>query len=377
MKTLTLAKDLALPLTAVTESIAILAKRRAGKSTTARRLAEQLHRAGQQVVVADPKWDWWGLRFARDGRSPGLPFIVLGGELVARLVVEQRASVILDLSRFRKAEVCRFMTAFMETLYRLKAQEQHRTPVMLVIDEADAIAPQKPFADEARMVGAASDLVRRGGQRGIGVTMLTQRSAVLNKNLLTQIGILIVLQTIAPQDRKAIEAWIDVHGTVDERRALLAAMPALAQGEGFIWAPGWPTAAGIFHRTRFLLPETFDSSKTPEAGGTVVAPTNAAAVDLDAFRRDMAATIERAKADDPTHLRKQLAEARAELAKAQRVTGSSAKPGVEYSKFICGYTNIRSGGFSEPLGRLNTLGIVQTPARGMVVAAPFLFLEGA
>ena len=43
----------------------------------------------------------------------------------------------------------------------------------------------------------------------------------------------------------------------------------------------------------------------------------------------------------------------------------------------CGYTNIRSGGFSEPLGRLNTLGIIRTPARGMVVAAPFLFLEGA
>lgn len=42
----------------------------------------------------------------------------------------------------------------------------------------------------------------------------------------------------------------------------------------------------------------------------------------------------------------------------------------------CGYTNIRSGGFSEPLGRLNTLGIIRTPARGMVVAAPFLFLEG-
>jgi len=41
----------------------------------------------------------------------------------------------------------------------------------------------------------------------------------------------------------------------------------------------------------------------------------------------------------------------------------------------CGYSNIRSGGFSEPLGRLNTLGIVRTPARGSVVAAPFLFLE--
>jgi len=42
----------------------------------------------------------------------------------------------------------------------------------------------------------------------------------------------------------------------------------------------------------------------------------------------------------------------------------------------CGYTNIRSGGFSEPLGRLNTLGIIRTPARGEVVASPALFLEG-
>lgn len=38
------------------------------------------------------------------------------------------------------------------------------------------------------------------------------------------------------------------------------------------------------------------------------------------------------------------------------------------------YTNIRSGGFSEPLGRLNTLGIVRT-LNGQVVASPALFLE--
>jgi DNA-binding MarR family transcriptional regulator len=41
----------------------------------------------------------------------------------------------------------------------------------------------------------------------------------------------------------------------------------------------------------------------------------------------------------------------------------------------CGYTNIRSGRFSEPLGRLSTLGLVESPARGVVAAAPSLFLE--
>lgn len=42
------------------------------------------------------------------------------------------------------------------------------------------------------------------------------------------------------------------------------------------------------------------------------------------------------------------------------------------------YSNIRSGGFAEPLGRLTTLGIViKTQIKGEVVASPALFLEAA
>lgn len=321
---LKLADNLKLPIHLVTESVGILAKRRAGKSTTARRLAEQLEKAKQQVVVADPKGDWWGLLFARDGTSPGLPFVVLGGEhghiplevgageLVAKMVVTERVSLVLDLSQFRKHEVSTFMTAFMENLYRLKAQEQYRTPMMLIIDEADAIAPQKPQRGEELMLGAVEDLVRRGGQRGIGVTMITQRSAVLNKNVLTQIGILIVLRTIAPQDIKAMKAWIDLHGTEEQAAALIGSLPALPTGTGWVWAPGWPDKDGIFEEVDFLVPETFDSSKTPGQSKTIV-PKNAADVDLAAFQREMKATIEKAKADDPRELRKQVAELQRQL----------------------------------------------------------------
>lgn len=39
------------------------------------------------------------------------------------------------------------------------------------------------------------------------------------------------------------------------------------------------------------------------------------------------------------------------------------------------YTNIRSGGFAEPIGRLNTLGLIKSQ-RGTVVASAALFLEG-
>jgi hypothetical protein len=330
-RSLKLAKNLSLPVDAVTQTIAILAKRRAGKSYTMRRLAEQLFDAGQQIVLVDPKGDQWGIRSAADGKAPGLPITILGGErgdvpleasageVVAKLVVEERVSVVLDLSLFRKHEVATFMTTFLENLYRLKAREQYRTPMMLVMDEADAIAPQKPQKGEERMLGAAEDIVRRGGQRGIGCVLVTQRSAVLNKNVLTQAQMLIALRTIAPQDLAAMNAWIDVHGTEEQKRLLMESLPSLPVGDAWFWSPGWPTTEGIFRRVHVLPIETFDSGATPKAGEKRVEPKRPADVDLEALKRQMAATIEKAKADDPRELRRQLAAARTELAKKDKV----------------------------------------------------------
>lgn len=317
--TLRLSTDLALPLDAVTQSLAIMAKRRAGKSYAARRLAEQLFHAGQQIVVADPKGDWWGLRSAADGKRAGLPIVILGGEhgdaplepnagaLVAHLVVEERVSVLLDLSLPRKHEVVTFMTAFLETLYRLKARERYRTPMMLFIDEADAIAPQRPQRGEERMLGAAEDIVRRGGQRGLGCTLITQRSAVLNKNVLTQTQVMVALRTIAPQDLAAMEEWIHVHGTVEQKREMIASLPALPIGTAWFWSPGWPDADGIFKQVRILPIETFDSGATPRPGEKRTEPKTLADVDLEALRRKMAETFDRARANDPKTLRAKIA----------------------------------------------------------------------
>lgn len=331
MSKLKLAANLKLPVDAVTQAIGILAKRRAGKSYCARRLAEQLYHAGQQIVIADPKGDWWGIRSSADGKTPGLPIVILGGErgdvpleagsgeVVAKLAVEERVSILLDLSFLRKHEVATFMTSFLENLYRLKAREIYRTPLMLIVDEADAIAPQSPMKGEERMLGAAEDIVRRGGQRGIGCTLITQRSAVLNKNVLTQIQMLIALRTIAPQDLKAVNAWIDVHGSDAERKTLMESLPALPIGDAWFWSPGWPTVQGIFDRGHVLPIETFDSGATPKPGEKRREPKNVADVDLEALKRQMSATIERAKADDPKLLKARIAE----LEKAAKKLGAA------------------------------------------------------
>jgi hypothetical protein len=320
-----IAENLSLPTDVVTQTAAIIAKRRAGKSYTARRFAEELFRAEQQLVIVDPKGDWWGIRSSADGKAPGLPVTILGGEhgdvplesnageLVAKLVVEERVSVLIDVSFFRKHEVATFMAIFLENFYRLKAKEQFRTPVMLIIDEADAIAPQKPQKGEERMLGAAEDIVRRGGQRGIGCLLVTQRSAVLNKNVLTQSQIIVALRTIAPQDIAALDAWIDVHGTDDERKTLLESIASLPTGDSWFWSPGWPHEKGIFKRVHVLPITTFDSGATPKPGERRIQPKNLADIDLEALKRQMAATIEKARADDPRELRRRIAELERQL----------------------------------------------------------------
>lgn len=123
-----ISSELELPLDFVTQACAILAKRRVGKSYTARRIVEQLLRAGQQVVILDPKGDWWGIRSAADGKGPGLPVTIFGGEhgdvalavesgpVLAKLAAEERVSMVVDLSSFRKHEVATFAAAFLEDL---------------------------------------------------------------------------------------------------------------------------------------------------------------------------------------------------------------------------------------------------------------------
>jgi len=332
------AKDFALPVDLVTQTIGVLAKRGAGKSYTAAVLAEEMLGASLPVVIADPVGVFWGLRAAANGRDPGLPILIMGGdhgdvplevgagEVVADLVVDERISAVLDLSRLRKGEQARFMETFAERLYQRNRQALH-----LVLDEADAFAPQRPMPGEQRLLGAIEDLVRRGRARGIGLTLVTQRAAVLNKNVLTQAQVLVALRTIAPQDRDAIDAWVEVHGTKEQRRELMDSLAALPIGAAWWWSPGWPTGEGIFRRVTIRRRRTFDSSATPEVGAAAATPKKLAAVDLEGIRKRMAATVERAQAADPRRLQRRVAELERELAR-KPIAAPAARVEVEVIK---------------------------------------------
>jgi len=314
MKGLRISEDLVLPLDAVTQTFGILAMRGAGKTNLARVMAEEMYAAKIPFVAVDPVGSWWGLRSSRDGNGAGIeipifggrkqdvPLEKTGGALIADLVVGDRLSCVLDVSEFSEGDKIRFLIDFAERLYR-----KNQDPLHLFLEEADDYCPQRPFREQARLLRSWENIVRRGRARGLGITMITQRSASLNKSVLTQVETLFVLRTTSPQDRKAIAAWVEFHGQAKE---LLASLEGLKNGEAWVWSPSWlRTTARVLTRRS----TTFDSGATPKDVHGARPPANLADVDLGAIKTRMAETIERAKAEDPRELRKKILELEREL----------------------------------------------------------------
>jgi hypothetical protein len=319
--TLVVSPELSLPIEAVTETFGILAKKGAGKSNAAVVMAEEMFAAGVPWVAIDPKGDWWGVRSSADGTSPGLPLPVFGGlhgdvpleptagHLLADLVAEERLTCVLDVSEFTKGDVRRFLLAFAERLIRRNTE-----PLHLFLEEAHEYLPQRVMRDEAQLVGAWSKIVKQGRFRGLGATLVSQRSASLNKDVLTQVDTLIAMRTTAPQDRKAILAWVEEH---DFGHELVASLPGLEDGEAWVWSPEFLRTT---ERIRFRRRQTFDSGATPKMGVARRAPATLADVDLAAIKEQMAETIEKAKAEDPKELRRRIAALEREIAEVRTAT---------------------------------------------------------
>lgn len=340
-KTLKLAKDLELPADeAVTQKYGFIGRSGSGKSYAAMRLAELFLSAGAQVIALDWVGIWWSLRLNADGKRPGFEHVyIFGGEhadvdlrpesgaLMADLVVDKHISVVLDVMHFRKAERTRFATAFAEQFFHRK--KTARTACHLFIEEAQAYLPQMVRGDEARMVGVFEDIGKVGRNYGIGNSLISQRPQAINKDVLNQIEVLLAFQTNGPQERKAIAGWTAENTSAGA--AMMQSLPSLEVGHALAWSPQWLRVAKPIHIT---TRETYNSSSTPTSQAKAIAPKTLAKSDLDALGDAIRATVEKAKADDPKELRKQLAEVRAELAQAQRVTDARQAPATVVQKTV-------------------------------------------
>ncbi len=284
-----------LPVSALDERVAIVGTSGSGKTYAAKGLVERLMDRGARVCIVDPLGVWWGLRAGTDGTAAsGYPVVVFGGRhadvaldagmgsALGQLVGTHRIACVVDVSELGSSAARRtFMTAFAEALYGVNTE-----PLHLVLDEADLWAPQRAQPGGQVLLGRIEEIVRRGRVRGFVPWLITQRPAVLHKDVLSQADILVSMKLTASQDREAVGRWIEGQADRAEGKRILAALPRLGQGEGWVWAP----SDGVLAQVAFPHIRSFDSSRTPQRDERLATPSTLAAVDLSAITAALART---------------------------------------------------------------------------------------
>jgi hypothetical protein len=171
------------------------------------------------------------------------------GRQIAQAVVKDNVSCVISTFGLPKVAQRHLIAEFAEEILNI-----NNTPRHIFIEEAHEYVPQRVFGAMGKTFNAVSNLVVMGRNRGLGVTLLNQRAATVNKDVLTQIDTLIAMRSVGPQDRKALQDWVEVHAAEGDFEKFINSLPSLPTGEGWLWSPEF---LGKFEYIKIRKRETF------------------------------------------------------------------------------------------------------------------------
>lgn len=204
MSVLNLGPELTVPLDEVVgQCVAILGIRGSGKSNTAGVIFEELLAAHFPLSLVDTDGEYFGLKEKYEvlvvGRGDHAD-VELGmatvGE-VANLSLREGVPVILDVSDMLGPEREAVLFGYLTQVWSLAGRL--RTPYMIGVEECHEFIPQgvrTPLKD------VIARIALRGRKRGLGAVVISQRSAKVEKDVLTQAGMLFLHRVVHEADMR-------------------------------------------------------------------------------------------------------------------------------------------------------------------------------
>lgn len=188
---------------AVGKFIAVLGIRGSGKTNTAAVILEELLNYNLPLTIVDIDGEYWGLKEKYEilvvGKSENVD-IEIGiqhAEKIAEISLTKNVPIILDVSGYFSDEAYELLLRYFRKLWDLAGK--FRKPYEIVIEEAHEFIPQG-IPDELKSIFVKIAL--RGRKRGLGAIILSQRSAKVEKDVLTQAEILFLHKVVHPSDLK-------------------------------------------------------------------------------------------------------------------------------------------------------------------------------
>ncbi len=351
------------------QRVAVLGISGSGKTNTVAVLVEELL-PRLPVTIVDVEGEYYGLKECYDllvaGRSmhAEVPLMIENAAAIADISIQRGISVILDLSEYDQDEMQAILLSYFEAIW--KASTALKSPYEIVIEEAHEFVPQ---GSRTPLKTLLTRFALRGRKRGVGVILASQRSAKVEKDLLTQAGILFLHSVVHPTDVGVYKDLVPMAGKDVEQQAR-----ELVPGEAFV------VRGKEADRVHIRRRHTFHAGATPELGA---APPPLKVIDA-ALLEELRATTARAVkdgGDEVSRLKKQLKEAEAIIAERdatiERLTERvellskltvQGPASLEIEKAQVNHLHARTSSASVP--SLSSPGAVETAITAKQIAPP-------
>ncbi len=204
--------------------VAILGIRGSGKSNTSKVMIEEAIKEDLPVTVIDPDAEYVDLVSSMGGD-------VVNGNDDASLTSEvhhrKRISSVIDMSEWNQ-ESFSFLYKYLTNIWEMS--KDRMTDRMIVVEEAHEFIPQGKVSGISEII---TRLALRGRKRGIGIILISQRSAKVNKDVLTQSEIYMLHKVVHPADLKVYKEILPW-----KPKEVDAVVPSLEVGEALLYNEG-------------------------------------------------------------------------------------------------------------------------------------------
>jgi len=291
---------------------ALLGIRESGKTYAAKGIAEQLLDYKIPIVVFDAIGVWRHLKVARPsaggrgfkiviagGESADLPLTPASAPAIVRAAIAENIPLVIDLydPKLSKADWRRIVQHCFRTLLYENKGLRH-----IFLEETAEYAPQKVIDGET--YAEVEKLVRMGGNKSLGITLINQRAQEVNKAVLDLCENLVLMRQRGAHAIEALEKWIDKLEP-DIAKTIAAEMPRMEQGDAWVFS-GSAEAAKRTHTAHIL--SYHPDRRKPQT--KVTAPERMAdtADFVSKLAGELKTLTEAAAANDPVALKRRIAE---------------------------------------------------------------------
>ncbi len=215
------------------QHLAIMGKTGLGKTYTGEVLLEQLLLKGYTSIIVDPHDDFLVLAEVPEFEGKVKIFRMKRELPTLSDLYHEGCCTIIPMKDFDDEDWRERVMHYLTTLLFDNVKAGNINPFFFVIDESHILAPQdhKNFCKESIIKA-----VKEGRKFGMGVILLTQRPASLDKNALSQCGTQIILKVTNDNDIKSISRSVEGM-TVEDKKMI----QKLDTGEALVMGIGLKT----------------------------------------------------------------------------------------------------------------------------------------